>query len=112
MFYVNSFSFMITPTAEIYTLSLHDALPISADAPIMILALTSDTMTQGQMYDSASTIIAQKLSQIAGVGQERKSTRQNSSHVETSYADICLKKKNVMNIISNDGSNKLNMSRK
>ncbi|HZI84917.1 MAG TPA: efflux RND transporter permease subunit, partial [Casimicrobiaceae bacterium] len=36
---------------------------------IMILALTSDTMTQGQMYDSASTIIAQKLSQIAGVGQ-------------------------------------------
>ncbi|HTS22894.1 MAG TPA: multidrug efflux RND transporter permease subunit [Casimicrobiaceae bacterium] len=40
-----------------------------ADAPIMILALTSDTMTQGQMYDSASTIIAQKLSQMEGVGQ-------------------------------------------
>ena len=40
-----------------------------ADAPIMILTLTSDTMTQGQMYDAASTIIAQKLSQIAGVGQ-------------------------------------------
>ena len=40
-----------------------------ADAPIMILTLTSDTMTQGQMYDSASTIIAQKLSQIEGVGQ-------------------------------------------
>ena len=40
-----------------------------ADAPIMILALTSDTMTQGQMYDSASTIIAQKLSQLGGVGQ-------------------------------------------
>src|SRR5246127_800959 len=40
-----------------------------ADAPIMILTLTSDTMTQGQMYDAASTIIAQKLSQIDGVGQ-------------------------------------------
>ncbi len=40
-----------------------------ADAPILILALTSDTMTQGQMYDAASTIIAQKLSQLAGVGQ-------------------------------------------
>src|SRR5216684_398234 len=40
-----------------------------ADAPIMILALTSDTMTQGQMYDAGSTIIAQKLSQMAGVGQ-------------------------------------------
>ena len=40
-----------------------------ADAPIMILTLTSDTMTQGQMYDAASTIVAQKLSQISGVGQ-------------------------------------------
>ena len=39
-----------------------------ADAPIMILALTSDTLTQGQMYDSASTIVAQKLSQVSGVG--------------------------------------------
>ncbi|MFI4953275.1 MAG: efflux RND transporter permease subunit, partial [Burkholderiales bacterium] len=40
-----------------------------ADAPIMILALTSDTMTQGQMYDAGSTIIAQKLSQLSGVGE-------------------------------------------
>ena len=40
-----------------------------ADAPIMILTLTSETMTQGQMYDAASTIVAQKLSQISGVGQ-------------------------------------------
>jgi multidrug efflux pump len=39
-----------------------------ADAPVMILALTSDTMTQGQMYDAGSTIIAQKLSQLSGVG--------------------------------------------
>jgi multidrug efflux pump len=40
-----------------------------ADAPIMILGLTSDTYTQGQMYDAASTIIAQKLSQVSGIGQ-------------------------------------------
>src|SRR5512141_206085 len=40
-----------------------------ADAPIMILALTSDTLTQGQMYDAGSTIIGQKLSQLSGVGQ-------------------------------------------
>ncbi len=40
-----------------------------ADAPIMILALTSDTMTRGQMYDAADTILAQKLSQVKGVGQ-------------------------------------------
>ena len=40
-----------------------------ADAPIMILALTSDTMTRGQMYDAGSTIIAQTISQLPGVGQ-------------------------------------------
>jgi multidrug efflux pump len=40
-----------------------------ADAPIMILALTSETMTRGQMYDAASTILAQKLSQVTGIGQ-------------------------------------------
>jgi multidrug efflux pump len=40
-----------------------------ADAPILILVLTSDTMTRGQLYDAASTILAQKLSQIKGIGQ-------------------------------------------
>ena len=40
-----------------------------ADAPIMILALTSDVYDRGAMYDAASTIIQQRLSQIEGVGQ-------------------------------------------
>ncbi|HVN63337.1 MAG TPA: multidrug efflux RND transporter permease subunit [Candidatus Binataceae bacterium] len=40
-----------------------------ADAPIVILGLTSDTLRPGQMYDAASSILAQKLSQIEGVGQ-------------------------------------------
>jgi len=40
-----------------------------ADAPVMILALTSKTMSRGQIYDVASTILAQKISQIQGVGQ-------------------------------------------
>jgi multidrug efflux pump len=40
-----------------------------ADAPVMILALTSDKYTRGQMYDAASTILQQKLSQVTGVGQ-------------------------------------------
>ncbi len=40
-----------------------------SDAPIMILALTSDVLTKGQMYDAADSILAQKLSQITGVGQ-------------------------------------------
>jgi multidrug efflux pump len=40
-----------------------------ADAPILILALTSDVLGQAQMYDMASSILAQKLSQISGVGE-------------------------------------------
>jgi multidrug efflux pump len=40
-----------------------------ADAPVLILALTSDTMTVPQMYDAADSILAQKLSQVDGVGQ-------------------------------------------
>ena len=40
-----------------------------ADAPILILALTSDRLSTGQIYDSASTIVQQKLSQVDGVGQ-------------------------------------------
>ena len=40
-----------------------------ADAPVLILALTSKTLTRGQMYDAASTVLAQQLSQLSGVGQ-------------------------------------------
>ena len=40
-----------------------------ADSPIFMLALTSAVLTRGQMYDAASTIMAQKLSQVSGVGQ-------------------------------------------
>ncbi len=40
-----------------------------SDAPILILGLTSDTKTTAQMYDAASSILAQKLSQVEGVGQ-------------------------------------------
>jgi multidrug efflux pump len=39
-----------------------------ADAPIMILAVTSKVMSRGQMYDAASTILAQKLLQVTGIG--------------------------------------------
>ena len=38
------------------------------DAPIMILSLTSESMSRGQMYDAASTILAQKISQLKGIG--------------------------------------------
>jgi len=40
-----------------------------ADAPIMVLALTSDVLTPGQLYDSADTLLEQQFSQISGVGE-------------------------------------------
>ncbi len=40
-----------------------------ADAPVMILMMTSDAMTQDQMYDAADSIMGQKLAQVEGVGQ-------------------------------------------
>src|ERR1700732_2373110 len=40
-----------------------------ADAPILVLTLTSDTMTRGDLYDAASTVLAQKLSQVEGIGE-------------------------------------------
>jgi multidrug efflux pump len=40
-----------------------------ADAPVLILALTSGTLTRGQIYDAATNVLSQKLSQIDGIGQ-------------------------------------------
>jgi multidrug efflux pump len=40
-----------------------------ADAPILILALTSETLTRGQLYDAASNVLQQRLSQMDGIGQ-------------------------------------------
>ena len=40
-----------------------------ADAPILVLTLTSDTQTRGDLYDAASTVLAQKLSQVDGIGE-------------------------------------------
>jgi len=40
-----------------------------ADSPVVIISLTSDTQTRGQMYDAASTVLAQRIAQVDGVGQ-------------------------------------------
>ena len=40
-----------------------------ADAPVLILAMTSDTLSRAQLYDFASTVLAQRLAQVKGVGQ-------------------------------------------
>src|SRR3970282_2851319 len=71
----HSFFFNDTATTEIYTLTLHDALPISASRWAGIGASMG------------------LFSPISGTGvADRKSTRLNSSHVEISYAVFCLKK--------------------
>jgi multidrug efflux pump len=55
------------PTSLRSNPTYHKANP--SDAPILILSLTSDTMTTAQVYDAASTVIEQKLSQVEGVGE-------------------------------------------
>src|SRR5215471_21170746 len=73
------FFFNDTPTTEIYTLSLHDALPISPPRCCM------DPHSPG-------------LGSSVPIRRDRKSTRLNSSHVEISYAVFCLKKKKTIPI--------------
>src|SRR5690625_7120378 len=67
-----------TPTTEIYTLSLHDALPIS----LIHIIVETETAPSKRVRERSSKGIA-----------DRKSTRLNSSHVAISYAVFCLKKK-------------------
>src|SRR5438874_12589012 len=74
------FFFNDTATTEIYTLSLHDALPISQG----IAGEGKGVHTSARSGERAAARVA--------VG-DRKSTRLNSSHVEISYAVFCLKKK-------------------
>src|SRR2546426_3751206 len=73
------FFFNDTATTEIYTLSLHDALPISRRA-----AFGANCPRRGVHADPPHA---------AEVDQDRKSTRLNSSHLVISYAVFCLKKK-------------------
>src|SRR6266436_7731795 len=75
------FFFNDTATTEIYTLSLHDALPICAEGRSVEL----------QPADPVETNLRTALHH-----QDRKSTRLNSSHGYISYAVFCLKKKKIM----------------
>src|SRR3712207_7838526 len=81
------FFFNDTATTEIYTLSLHDALPI-----LVIFGAGA-----GMPYFSTDTVAAQRAleieCQVLLMGKDRKSTRLNSSHANISYAVFCLKKK-------------------
>src|SRR3989442_9854835 len=76
------FFFNDTATTEIYTLSLHDALPI---------CLAARAAGPGRLHGRAAWRAAQRRLLYT---RDRKSTRLNSSHVRISYAVFCLKKKN------------------
>src|SRR2546430_6908588 len=89
------FFFNDTATTEIYTLSLHDALPISSQGGGLYhqdgaATLTNCTFSGNMGGNSAGGIL--NISGF-GLGVDRKSTRLNSSHSQISYAVFCLKKK-------------------
>src|SRR5690349_24145847 len=87
------FFFNDTATTEIYTLSLHDALPIYA--PGMVRAHRQAPVGAHAELGvfSARLTLAVADARPATPSSDRKSTRLNSSHVEISYAVFCLKKK-------------------
>src|SRR2546426_8869338 len=87
------FFFNDTATTEIYTLSLHDALPISECSKCVTnVLLVADKPSVGRAVDNATNVSAAIL---VAVVVDRKSTRLNSSHLVISYAVFCLKKKKM-----------------
>src|SRR3712207_7392937 len=95
------FFFNDTATTEIYTLSLHDALPILAKHPAATPQQVADalrgTATPGRVADGGTGSPNLLLYTDHGIAdpapRDRKSTRLNSSHANISYAVFCLKKK-------------------
>src|SRR5947209_19625458 len=81
------FFFNASATTEIYTLSLHDALPISKSKAIGTGPFAFTEWIQGDHLTYS------KNKNYWQTGRDRKSTRLNSSHANISYAVFCLKKK-------------------
>src|SRR3712207_8288424 len=94
------FFFNDTATTEIYTLSLHDALPIcipTRASPARIRYSRTMSCADGRsspVGGRRSTTVRAEASETRYVRLDRKSTRLNSSHANISYAVFCLKKKN------------------
>src|SRR3989442_10667486 len=88
MFFV-FFFFNDTATTEIYTLSLHDALPI-LHAVLRKLAHLSEYGILARLWFGSLLAACDRRARA-----DRKSTRLNSSHVRISYAVFCLKKKKI-----------------
>src|SRR5690349_23437140 len=87
------FFFNATPPTEIYTLSLHDALPILLAAGQQRPAGRLDQQHLRLGHDLLQRLLPVTPAQDRDGTRDRKSTRLNSSHVEISYAVFCLKKK-------------------
>src|SRR5258708_39478904 len=83
------FFFNDTATTEIYTLSLHDALPIS----VVVIGLPVAARSLSEPRPQPSAPSASAVKGMLPVIRDRKSTRLNSSHQIISYAVFCLKKK-------------------
>src|SRR3712207_7444704 len=93
------FFFNDTATTEIYTLSLHDALPICPGPGALRRAARDGLVAWAHPDHPAGLLRAPLLRDAAAaivraVARDRKSTRLNSSHANISYAVFCLKKKN------------------
>src|SRR5690349_24390445 len=88
------FFFNDTATTEIYTLSLHDALPICrlAGADALPCAALRSHRAPRRSHRRVRGAHGRRA-WLDGAARDRKSTRLNSSHVEISYAVFCLKKK-------------------
>src|SRR2546429_1344285 len=94
------FFFNDTATTEIYTLSLHDALPISRRLPVAVpkRRRLEESAQQTRHAVPSGQDRSQIVKRAATGGREpldRKSTRLNSSHGYISYAVFCLKKKRI-----------------
>src|SRR3712207_8451925 len=87
------FFFNDTATTEIYTLSLHDALPISVQGECPYAGEQHRRWSPGCANRSPLAYRAQRPLQMVARSGDRKSTRLNSSHANISYAVFCLKKK-------------------
>src|SRR3712207_7140100 len=86
------FFFNDTATTEIYTLSLHDALPIFETPVASVDPVAKEVRTtDGRRWPYDVLLSTMPLNKL--VAADRKSTRLNSSHANISYAVFCLKKK-------------------
>src|SRR5256885_10021812 len=102
------FFFNDTATTEIYTLSLHDALPICAAARGRLELVRLASVHHHSRRDALDCWVRQPRHRGGDSGRhldngrpgarDRKSTRLNSSHLVISYAVFCLKKKKIISI--------------